>query len=292
MLDDIGERCERAVVHVGRGLCDIAQSRHLKFAEISWLQRDMARPRRDGGVGRIAVAPEQVVGIGAQAFDPGVASRVDAAGNEERHADVAELAVGERRPEVADAAVALADEDPQPALRGQRIARRGGAVAAQERVAEFVERRARRDQRLDEGRDRLRRVDEDLFVRLIRVAEDAAVAAGELGVVPQDARDLCRARAHLLRMANRAQAERPEAVRPAAPAVPALEPRVPQRRRIAHQLVGCARRARPRQLACVGPRLRGLVAAGAGHPAVATQARVEEEPFAERNGFGAAGNAV
>ena len=56
-------------------------------------------------------------------------SAVHAAGrDEERHADVVELAIGEGGAEMAQAAVAAADEDPQATLRRQRVAGGGGVV--------------------------------------------------------------------------------------------------------------------------------------------------------------------
>src|SRR5688500_19391490 len=81
--------------------------------------------------------------------------------DEEADAGVGELAVGEMRPEVAGAAIALADEDLQPAPGVVRIAR---GIAAGERVAKLVERRAAADQRLLERRQRFAGVDQDLLV--------------------------------------------------------------------------------------------------------------------------------
>ena len=85
------------------------------------------------------------------------------ASDEEGRAGVGEPAVGELRAGMTRAAVALADEDPQAALRRERIAR--GIVAALQRVAEVVERRAARDEGLLEGGEGFADVDKDFFIR-------------------------------------------------------------------------------------------------------------------------------
>jgi len=63
-----------------------------------------------------------------QALQPDMAAGVDAARDEERHADVGELAVREGRAGMADAAAPFTQEQAQAALCRQRVAR-GGAVA-------------------------------------------------------------------------------------------------------------------------------------------------------------------
>jgi hypothetical protein len=65
---------------------------------------------------------------------------------------------------MAEAAVALAHEDPEPAPGRGGIASRRGAVAAREGVAELVERRAARSQPLDVGGQRLAHVDQHALV--------------------------------------------------------------------------------------------------------------------------------
>ncbi len=105
------------------------------------------------------------------------------------YAGVAELAVGEERPEVAGRAIAAPEEELEPALRRRRIALRGGPVTRDQRVAEVVERRARRHQRLLERRQRFRPVDEELLVvRAGPFAESTFVSAGQRLVLAQQLR--------------------------------------------------------------------------------------------------------
>src|SRR2546427_775261 len=85
--------------------------------------------------------------------------------DEEGRAAVGESAVGELRAGMARAAVALADEGPQAAPRREGIARGGGIVAALQRIAEVVERRAARDEGLLEGGEGFADIDKDFFVR-------------------------------------------------------------------------------------------------------------------------------
>src|SRR2546426_1337125 len=95
----------------------------------------------------------------------GGARRVARPGAGEAHAAVGEPAVGELRAGMASAAVALADEDPQAALRRERVARGRGIVAAPQRIAEVVERGAARDEGLLEGGEGFADIDKDFFVR-------------------------------------------------------------------------------------------------------------------------------
>ena len=166
-------------MHVRRGARDVAQRRHLELAEVAVLARDVARAGR-GAAGRIVVErAEQVVAAclePADAFEP--AGVHAPRSREERDADVVELAVGEAGADVADVALAPADEEREPALRRERIARCGGVVAAGQRIAELVERRAAGGQRFLEGRERLGDVDRDgLVVGPGRRAERIAIAA-------------------------------------------------------------------------------------------------------------------
>src|SRR4051812_26416367 len=62
---------------------------------------------------------------------------------EERHSRRVEFAVGKARASMASAAIAFADEDFEPALRGNGIACSRGTIAARHRIAKFVERGAR-----------------------------------------------------------------------------------------------------------------------------------------------------
>ena len=71
---------------------------------------------------------------------------IDPAGFDEmRHPGIGELAVGEGRAEMAEGAVAPADEQAQAALGGGGIAGPAGRIVARERVAKIVERRAAGD---------------------------------------------------------------------------------------------------------------------------------------------------
>jgi len=113
-----------------------------------------------------------------------VAAGIDPPGFDEmRHAGIGELAVGEGRAEMAQGAVAPADEQAQAAPGGGGIAGPGGCIVARQGVAEIVERRAAGDLGLQERRQCLAEVDEYSFVvRAGRCAESAPVAAGKLPV--------------------------------------------------------------------------------------------------------------
>jgi len=81
------------------------------------LQLDMARTDCRCTSLVVIKASKEVVRIGFQPLDSLVPPGVDPpARREERHAGVGELAVREVRPEVTGRAVALADENLQPAL--------------------------------------------------------------------------------------------------------------------------------------------------------------------------------
>ena len=70
----------------------------------------------------------------------GMAAGIDLArGGDVRNADIGEFAIGEVRAEVAEAAVAAADEYLQAALRGFRVDRLRRLVAARQRIAKLVE---------------------------------------------------------------------------------------------------------------------------------------------------------
>ena len=81
--------------------------------------------------------------------------------DEMRHAGIGELAVGEGRAEMAEGAVAPADEQFEAAPGRGGIARLAGGVVARERVAEIVERRPAGDLDLQERRQRLAEIDEN-----------------------------------------------------------------------------------------------------------------------------------
>ena len=66
---------------------------------------------------------------------------IDPAGFDEvRHAGIGELAVGKGRAEMAEEAVASADEQAQSARRGGGIPGLAGRIVARQGVAEIVER--------------------------------------------------------------------------------------------------------------------------------------------------------
>src|SRR5918993_2652072 len=149
-------------MHVWSGLRHVAQSRHAPLAEIAVLQFYVLRSRGRTFRRIVVEAAHEAERIVLELLDSGMPARVHTSRcDEERDAGIGELAVGEMRPEVAGAAVALADEDLQPALGGFRIA---GRLSAREGVPKFVERRAAADQRLLERRQCLADVDENLFV--------------------------------------------------------------------------------------------------------------------------------
>src|SRR5258708_5086594 len=139
-------------------------------------RRSCAAAPRCGACRVVVIAAEQVVRARLQPLDAAVAPGIDAPRRgEERRAGVGELAVGELRTGMARAAVALADEDPQAALRRERIARGRGIVAALQRIAEVVERRAARDEGLLEGGEGFADTDKDFFIRGRRWAEDRPI---------------------------------------------------------------------------------------------------------------------
>ena len=183
----------------------------------------------------VAERSEQVVAARLEPADAVVTAGVHATGpDEERNADVVEFAVGKAGADVADVAPALADEDRESALRRDRIARRCRGVAAGERIAEVVEWRASRLDRLLERRERLRDVDRDgLVVGGRRCAEGKAVAICKIGIAAHRRCDALDVAAHFARIDHRPQALRPQTVARAVPAVPALHSRVRDARRVA-----------------------------------------------------------
>src|SRR5438034_764820 len=147
-----------------------------------------------------------------------------------------ESAVAEMRTGVADAAIGLADEERRAALRCRRIADRGDGVAALERIAEFIERRAAADERLLVGGQRLADVDERLFIILGNGAREGAFIVARIARAHHgsDVRGRC---AHLARIEYRPHTLRPQAVVRAVPAVPAILADVDQARRVALDLL-------------------------------------------------------
>src|SRR5260221_9796759 len=125
----VGKRGQAAVVHIRRGLRDVPERGHLELAEIAMLERHLPRFHRARARLVVVVAAEQVERIRRQLTDAAMAARIHAIAREEGDAGVMELAVREGRPEMAGAAVAAANEDPQAALGRDRVARRRGGVA-------------------------------------------------------------------------------------------------------------------------------------------------------------------
>src|SRR5688572_30268496 len=112
---------------------------------------------------------------------------VDFAGaDEEWDADVVELAVAERRADVALVAVALADEDPQSALRSGRIRSGLRGIAPGKRIAKIIERRAAADQSLLERGERLAHVDQQFFIIRRRIGAEPTLIAARILSVPAD----------------------------------------------------------------------------------------------------------
>lgn len=289
MPHDIGEGREASVVHVGRGARDVTQRGHLELAEIAVLKLDMPG-LCDGCAARIVVvAAKEVEGARRKAPDTAVPARVHAAvGVEERDADVVELAVRERRAEVADVAAAAADEKARAALRRRRITRRGPRVARRERVPEIVEGRAAGDERLQKSRERLADADKDRFVVCRRRRTERSLPATDVVRVVSDERRRARGtRAHFARIEDRADALRPERVAGAVPAEPALVAHVEEARGVALDLEP-AEGARPPVL----PVAERNVAGRAVHRRALREPHVEEEPLAERGGIGAARDPV
>src|SRR2546425_3785270 len=123
----------------------------LPFGEVLGVKAHHVAQRREAAVVHVRRSARHVA-------QPGDA-------DEEGRAAVGESAVGELRAGMAGAAVALADEDPQAALRRERIARGRGIVAALQRIAEVVERRAARDEGFLKGGEGFADIDKDFFVR-------------------------------------------------------------------------------------------------------------------------------
>jgi hypothetical protein len=219
MTDDGGERAEAPVVHVRRGARDVAQRRHAELAEVAVLERHVANRGRRSRRRIVVERTEEVVTARLHAADALVPSRVDAPrGDEERDAGVVELAVGECRSEVADVAAPLPHEERGAPAGGGRVACRGGGIAARERIAKLVERRAPGDERLLIRGERLGGVDRDvLVVGPGRRAERRAVLLAQTGIVADKPRDMGEARAHLPRLDQRAQALRPGSAAPSQP---------------------------------------------------------------------------
>src|SRR5204862_5194169 len=115
--------------------------------------------------------------------------------------------------DVADVALALAEEDREAASRGGGIACRGRAVVAGQRIAEVVERRPSGLDRLLKRRERLGNVDRDrLIVGRRRCAVREAIAVAEIGIAAYGGCDAREVAAHFARIDHRPQALRPQTV--------------------------------------------------------------------------------
>src|SRR5262249_22130416 len=150
----------------GRGHRNVPERRYLEFPEVAVLERHVARLERRLTCAILVERPEQVEFAREQLLDAAVAPWIDPApGDEKRHAGVVEFAVREGRPRVTGAAITFADEDSQATQRRLRIGFHRLRIAARERVAEVVERRAARDERFLERGERLGERDDDLVIR-------------------------------------------------------------------------------------------------------------------------------
>ena len=282
MSHHAGQRGDRAVVHVRRGQRGIAQPGHLELAIGLDGERDPPGALPGRALAIVAEAAQQREPACPHRLDAVVAPPVETSvGAAHRDADLVELAVAELRSEVAQAALAAADEQPQSAFRRFRIAGLYRPVAARQRIAEIVERRAAGDQRRLERRQRLADVGEHLVVlgRGGRLAEHLPVAAFEVRLAAHQRGHMALGTAHLAGVGERAQAGRPQAVGRSRPAEPAIETRVGHARRVA---LGVAQAGGGR--APIGPLELGHMAACAGDRPAARQAGVEEQPLSEGGG--------
>ena len=153
VADDVGERLEAAGMHVGRGERHVAQARHPELAEVALAQANVAGLGGGGASGIVVEAAQQGIRARAQLADAAVPAGIDPAGLDEmRHAGIGELAVGKGRAEMAEEAVAPADEQAQAAHGGGGIAGLAGRIVARQGVAEIVERRAAGDSGFQERR--------------------------------------------------------------------------------------------------------------------------------------------
>ena len=214
---------------------------------------------------------------------------IDPAGFDEmRHAGIGELAVGKGRAEMAQGAVAPADEQAQAAPGGGGIAGLAGRIVARQGVAEIVERRAGGDLGFEERRQCLAEIDENpCVVCAWRYAESAPVAAGKLPVGADQPRRAAGADAHFAPVEQGPQVLRPQRILRAVPAEPAVEAQVEQAGRVAVDgpVPAAARQA-------VGPGPVRRVAGCARDRAGERQARIEEQRPAEGDGGRCAGNPV
>ena len=276
-------------MHVGRGERHVAQARHPELAEVALAQANVAGLGGGGASGIVVEAAQQGVRARAQLADAAVPAGIDPAGLDEmRHAGIGELAVGKGRAEMAEEAVAPADEQAQAAHGGGGIAGLAGRIVARQGVAEIVERRAVGDPGFQERRQCLAEIDEHpCIVRTGCCAERAPVAAGELPVGADQQRRAAGADAHFTPVEQGAQILRPQRVLRAVPAEPAIETQVEQAGRVA---VDGPVPAAARQT--VGPGPIGPVAGCAGDRAGERQARLEEQRPAEGDGGRFAGHPV
>src|ERR1041384_5350976 len=99
----------------------LAQAGHAELAEIAVQALHMPGAQGAGARGIVVVLAQKVEGTVGELAEPVQATGIDLAWpREERDADIAELAVGEARPEMTRCAVGF-DEDFQPALRRRRV---------------------------------------------------------------------------------------------------------------------------------------------------------------------------
>jgi hypothetical protein len=183
---DIAQRGEAAVVHVGRGVSEVAQAGHLEFAEVAMLGPQVARCR---GVfpGRIVVvAAEQVVGVGQQRLMPPWLPGSTPSGLMKKGTPMSP-----NSPLLNSGPAWQVAHCPRPKTGADRVVLRGMpcdgcVIAAQERVAQGIEGRGRRDQGFLPGGDRLGRIHQESFVASIGArAKGLPVQAVQSGLAAQ-----------------------------------------------------------------------------------------------------------
>ena len=217
-------------MHVGPGERHVAQARHPELAEVALARANIAGLGGGGPLRIVIEAAQQGVRAPAQFADAAVSAGIDPAGFDEmRHAGIGELAVGKRRAEMAEGAVAPADEQAQAAPGGGRIAGPTGRIVAGQGVAEIIERRPAGDLGFQERRQCLAEIDENPCVVCAgRYAESAPVAAGKLPVGADQPRRAAGADTHFAPVEQGPQVLRPQRVLRSVPAEPPVEPQVEQ----------------------------------------------------------------
>ena len=261
----------------------MAQAGHFELAEVAVGGRQMLGFDSGLCIRRIAIARQQVVGAGAQLLDAAVAARVHhARAHKKRQSDVGKFAVAEQGSMVAGAALALAHKQTQSPLRLHRVTRRGLAIAAAQCTHKVVKRGGTRLQTAHKCAQSFGSIDQGGFVRDVggRPAPNALVSAAQIGILLQQLANVRPTAGHLLRMGQRCDGLRPEAVKRTIPGPPAAMHRVPQRRCVAGE-----RFAAHRSGEAVGKRQTRHMATRAGQTATLGQPRVKKQTLPEGHGL-------